>query len=291
MQLDTNMDPITLRATSTDGAPLEATFLPGKGMNLISYKRGDLEVIDQSTRPDFEERCSGLGPLIGPHFYRRHPSTIPTLPDPSRFPHIAHAKGDPFSHGVGRYAPWTFEVTENTLSGKIEGKDEWNGVTLADIEGQNFTMTFDAALKPTGLALELSVVSDTDSIVGIHYYWHLPKGTGRVFSSVQKKYLDLLEEKTVPDNWAKDHQMTFDLAQAADFTFYPHPHPREGEILLDAEDYRLKTTYTNRCQENSWQLYHPKGASFVCIEPVSSQNPRRANLSISDIHINLEILV
>lgn len=42
-------------------------------------------------------------------------------------------------------------------------------------------------------------------------------------------------------------------------------------------------------EENCWQLYHPEGASFVCIEPISSQDPRHPNLSVSAISIRLAI--
>ena len=65
---------------------------------------------------------------------------------------------------------------------------------------------------------------------------------------------------------------------------------REGKILLETTEYQLATSYLCNCQENCWQLYHPKGASFVCIEPISAQDPRHANLTVSSLHIQLEIL-
>jgi len=290
------MKPIVLKATTEEGAPLEATFLPDKGMNLISYKRGDVEIIDLSTKHDFEETLSGLGPLIGPHFYQRRPEVIPRLETPERFPHIAkvmeQGSTDPFTHGVSRYAPWNFKATPTSISAKLTGKDTWNDVPLSEIEGQEFTMGFEAKLLPTGLHLELSVVSETDSIVGIHYFYNLPRGTGTVTSEVQKTYYDPNKEKTIPEAWLEDgtQTLTFNLNEKADYAFHPFPHPREGDILLDAGDYRLRTTYQCPSQENAWQLYHPKGASFVCIEPVSSQNPRCVNLTVSSIAIQLQIL-
>ena len=291
-QNTTETTAITLRNTANDGVPLEATFLPSHGMNMISYKKGDLEVIDPSTKNLFDERFAGLGALIGPHFHRRHPGILPVIQDPSRFPHIARvaAKGvqDPFSHGIARYAPWNFEVTDNIITGTLTGKDKWNDVPLAELEGQQFKMTFKAELKSNGLHLDLSVVSDTDSLVGIHYYYHLPTGKGRVISNVQKECLFEGKMQPIPFG-SKDHALTFDLAHEADHTFYPFPHPREGSILLDAETYRLQTKYTCVSQENSWQLYHPKGASFVCIEPLSSQDPRHPNLTVSSLSIHLEI--
>ena len=84
----------------------EATFLPELGMNLASFKWEGIEIIDQSTKPVFEDRFGGLGPLIGPHFYQRNKATLPPIKDESLFPHIARIKAegrvDPFSHGIGR---------------------------------------------------------------------------------------------------------------------------------------------------------------------------------------------
>ena len=88
------MKRITLTNIAPKGELLQATYLPEKGMNLISYKMGDIEVIDQSTYPLFEERFAGLGALIGPHF---HHSKAPPLDfDLSLFPHIKQvmAKGE-----------------------------------------------------------------------------------------------------------------------------------------------------------------------------------------------------
>src|SRR5262249_36353923 len=184
------MEPIVLKNKSSKGEPLEATFLLDKGMNMVSYKKGNTEVIDQSTRTLFEERYAGLGALIGPHFHHRNPAVIPPIKDESLFPHIARikAKGvnEPFSHGIGRYAPWNAKATQTKLNAILTGKDQWNGVPLSALEGQNFTMRFQAELLPDGLHLDLSVVSDSDSLIGIHYYYSLPKGKGKIISQVQK---------------------------------------------------------------------------------------------------------
>ena len=290
------MNIVTLKSKTDDGTPLVASFLPEAGMNMISFKKGTIEVIDQSTKNLFDERFAGLGALIGPHFHRRKPETLPKISDESLFPHIARVKAkgpqDPFSHGIARYAPWKYEATESTIKGLITGKDTWNGITLASIEGQQFTMRFTAELSPKGLDIELNVVSDTDSVVGIHYYYNLPNGKGTVKAQVQPEFIENDERKLIPSNWPVDAQrmMAFDLNNEADFTFFPYPNPRIGKITLDTGSYTLNTEYTCQSQENSWQLYHPKGASFVCIEPLSSQDPRHPNLSVSGIKIHLEIL-
>jgi hypothetical protein len=287
---------IVLRNTSIEGYPLEATFLPQKGMNMISFKKGDAEAIDLSTQDPFLERYAGLGALIGPHFHRRRPELIPLIKDEALFPHIATIKKkgivDPFSHGIGRYAPWQATCTPTKVNGTLTGKDIWNGVPLMDLEGQNFKMTFQAELLPNGLYIDLSVVSDTDSLVGLHYYCHLPTGKGKVISSVQKQFIEEGQLKPIPSEWNLNDQnaLIFDLEKPADYTFFPYPDYCKGVILLDAETYKLQTIYSCVSQENSWQLYHPQGASFCCIEPLSSQDPHHPNLTASSIFVHLEIL-
>lgn len=272
------MDSITLQHPSSTGELLQATFLPDMGMNMISYKRGSREVIDQSTRTLFNERYAGLGALIGPHFHRRNSAVLPKIADESLFPHIARVKAkgieEPFSHGIARYAPWKVEATESHFKAVLTGKDLWEGMSLASLEGQNFTMRFNGEMTEKGLQLSLDIVSDTDSLVGIHYYYHLPQGRGVVTAGVQQE----------------PHQLVFDLTEEVDRTFHPYPNVREGVITLDAIDYRLVTTYSCPSQENCWQLYHPQGASYVCIEPMSSQDPRHPNLTVSSIKIALEII-
>lgn len=289
------MLPIVLKNQNPAGELLEAAFLPDKGMNLISYKKGGIEVIDQSTRPQFEARYAGLGALIGPHFHRKRQRTpLPEL-DRARFPHIANLQGDQaadyFSHGIGRYAPWKAEFTDTTVRAVLSGKDMWNDLPLSVLEGQNFKMTYDAELTHEELRIRMNVISDTASIVGIHYYYSLPNGRGTVTGAVQKNYLDATHGlKPIPQEWIDEkHNLEFNLESEADFTFYPFPNPLEGSILLSTDSYQLETRYSSISQENSWQLYHPAGASFVCIEPLSAQDPRHANLSVSSLNINLKI--
>lgn len=290
------MPSIMLEHKTQNGEKLQATFLPEKGMNLISFKKGDLEVIDQSTRSLFDERFAGLGALIGPHFHHRKTEVLPQIQDESLFPHIARVKAkgiqEPFSHGIARYAPWAAEATETRVKGRLTGKDLWNGVPLSSLEGQNFTMALEAHLGEKGLSLQLSVVSDTNSVVGIHYYYALSGGKGKVISTVQDKVRILGELKPIPADWNYDsqHKLEFDLRNEADFTFRPYPETLQGNILLETETYQLRTIYECPCGENCWQLYHPKDASYVCIEPISAQDPRHPNLTVSSLNIQIEIL-
>lgn len=201
---------VVLNYMTEEGIHYQATFLPSHGMNLISYKREDVEVIDQSTKTGFEERSSGLGPLIGPHFHRR--KILPEI-NYSVFPQYFYCKehgiDDIFSHGVARYVPWNFEKQSNGIKAKLSGKDLWQQIPLATIEGQNFQMGMDVTLDSHGLKIDLSIVSDSDSLVGIHYYYRLPNGKGIV--RTEKLILPL------------DHEI--------DQTYRPSL-PREGHITL-----------------------------------------------------------
>lgn len=289
------MKEIVLKNRTASGMPLEATYLPDHGMNMISFKMGSVEVIDQSTRSLFEERSAGLGALIGPHFHRRRSEILPRIKDENLFPHIARVKAkgieDPFSHGIARYAPWQAQATPTKVTAAISGKDAWNGIPLAELEGQNFKMLFASELTSQGLSIDLSVVSDADSLVGLHYYYYLPNGKGTITSRVHKTIIDQGTRKSIPESWLSDqHRIKISLDHALDCTFTPFPNPLEGHIVLDTEAYSLATTYSCLSQENSWQLYHPQGSSFVCIEPLSSQDPRHPNLTVSSLNINLQIL-
>lgn len=284
---------VILKNQSPSGTPIQATFLPEKGMNLISFKWGDIEIIDQSTLPLFEERFAGLGALIGPHFHRRNPSIINKIPDESLFPHIARIKSkgttDPFSHGIGRYAPWNATATDTSIKATLSGKDTWHDVPLSTLEGQNFKMNYQASLSPNSLDIDFNVVSDSDSLIGLHYYYHLPQGSGKIISNVQSKYIGPNGLESLPSTWNFDDRQlfTFDLSNEADYTFFPFPSPREGKIILDTGLYEVIITYTCQSTENCWQLYHPKDASFVCIEPISSQDPHHPNLTVSGLHISI----
>lgn len=166
------MNLITLEHRCEDGSSYQASFLPGHGMSLVSFKRGEIEVIDQRTRKSFEERSAGLGSLIGPHFHRRLPSLTPPI-DASKYPSIE--TGDPFSQGIARYAPWEIQFSSsNKVKAELSGEKLWEGVALSKLEGQKFCMQMQASLNGQGLSVELSVVSDTDSLVGLQYYYNLP---------------------------------------------------------------------------------------------------------------------
>lgn len=295
------MNEIILQSEKENDSYLQATFLPDCGMNLISCKKinkkREIEIIDQSTKELFQERFAGLGALIGPHFHRKKKEIQPILPDESLFPHVARVRSkgvtDPFTHGIARYVPWKYQLSNQKLKGKITGKDTWYDVPLSVLEGQNFTMYFEAELLGSNrIKIGLSIVSDSDSLVGLHYYYALKEGKGKVYSKIRPYYL--LEGKKVflPKEWnySDNHTLEWNLNNEADFTFHPFPNPLQGNIRLETASHAIEILYNSNCQENSWQLYHPKGASFVCIEPISAQDPRYPNLSVSQIEVVITIM-
>ena len=291
------MESVTLRAETDDGTPIQATYLPSNGMNLISFKRGAIEAIDPSTRSLFDERNAGLGALIGPHFHQRPSATLPLI-DESLFPHIARirSKGvstDPFSHGVGRYAPWSYDADATTIHARLTGNDNWNGLPLHAIQGQQFTLDYKATLTPQGLHIDYSVTSSNDSIVGLHYYYHLPQGYGTIHACVKEEVVIADQLQPIPDDWSYDatrHELTYLLDSAADYTLRPYPDPLHSSITIDAITHRVVVAYSCQSEENSWQLYRPAAASFVCVEPLSAQNPRHPNLTASALSVDLQLL-
>ncbi|MEX1012606.1 MAG: hypothetical protein WD595_06775 [Waddliaceae bacterium] len=268
---------------------IKATFLPDEGMTLASFKRSGIEVIDQTTKKNFESHRAGLGPLIGPHFLCRKKELIPPV-EQSLFPHIQGLKEagewDPFSHGVARYAKWNVTATKESVSATLTGEDTLNGIPLKDLEGQDFKMEMHVELKGALLNIKLTVVSHTDSLVGIHYYYALPEGKGRVFSTVDKNYIKNHSETKVLETSSLDYS----LEDHTDFTFHPRPNSRMGEISLETSTHQLITRYSSTSAENCWQLYHPRDSRFVCIEPISASDPCHPNLSVSGVDISLEII-
>jgi galactose mutarotase-like enzyme len=62
-----------------------------------------------------------------------------------------------------------------------------------------------------------------------------------------------------------------------------------GLVVYETTDHALKISMRSS-NEISFQVYHPKGSSFVCIEPLSTKNPRDLNLKSSSISIDIELL-
>ncbi len=216
---------VTLKKAAKDGTLYEATFLPEKGMNLISFKKGGVEIIDQSTRSLFEERYAGLGALIGPHFHHRKEELITSVPFEERFPHIARVKAkgvkEPFSHGIARYAPWNYSAKENRITARITGNDTWQDVLLSSLEGYIFAVYMDVELREEGLFLELSVEADRPSVVGAHYYYAIGNEKAFIETDIKEQYFDGKNLQPLPEEWKKNARTVIPLHQALDLGFFP----------------------------------------------------------------------
>lgn len=288
------MKVVTLTHKTATGDCYQATFAPSAGMNLQSFSLNGIEVMDTSTRPLFDERFAGLGALIGPHFHRRNPSILPTIQNESAFPHIERVKAkgtmDPFSHGIARYTPWSFTSQEASIEASLNSQDEWNGARISDLQGFIFNMSYTASLTDEGLKLRLAVTSESECLVGLHFYYRLPNGQGSVLSDVHGEYRDVSEWKPIPEEWGyQQNQLEWDLSRAADYGFQSFYNSCGGEIHLKTSEYKLKTAFNTPHAEQSWQLYHPENASFVCIEPMTARDPRKPILTASILEVCLSI--
>jgi len=285
---------ISLESPAAKGGYYRALFCPEKGMNLLSFQKDGVEVIDQSTRVLFDKRFAGLGALIGPHFHRRKKQILPPLPEGLPFPYAYTISHDPFSHGIARYASWNYTQEANSICARLNGSDLFGNTPLKELEGQDFTMCFSARLCEEGLALDLSVVSKTDSLVGLHYYYRLPEGKGLLKFQAKKEAYKQGVPLSIPMEWlTKEKQFLLSLeSEDLDHTFHSFPDPCRGEVALQTSEYTLLLKSSFPCEENSMQIYHPSGSSFVCIEPISSKFPNRPNLTVSRmsclLSINLE---
>jgi hypothetical protein len=288
------MSEVLLQSTTKEGVPLSAVFAPDEGMNLLSFKKGEIEVIDQSTRGLFLERFAGLGSLIGPHFHHRPLSKIPPIPFENLFPHIARVKAkgvvEPFSHGIARYAPWQYKATKNTLSAKLSSTDLWMGVILSSLEGFNFKMYFDIQLSPDGLMLELGVDAEEPAVIGFHYYYSLQKGPAQIKAQVEEQYREAGSWKKIPEAWLEKGQLVFDTQEAADYGFIPKMKDYTAEIFLETSTSTVKVSYQAGDNDHSFQIYRPKDASYVCIEPLSAKNPQKPTNKKRKLLSKLEIL-
>ncbi len=285
---------VPLRLQTSDGTTLEAVFSPFFGMNLMSLKKNNIEIIDQSTVNLFIERRAGLGALIGPHFHHREPSSIPAISlSQEDFAHLSYVHRnkiiEPFSHGVGRYAPWEYEATTTGIKANLSGKMSWNGHLLKTLEGFDFAMTYEAELTATGIQIELTVSGERPCLIGLHTYYCLGNQS-RLSAKVQPNYNVKGFFHPIPSQWQKkDPSALFlDLNQELDFGFLPLDKT-QGTILYQSNEYSLRF-HLRAPQEISFQVYRPKESSYICIEPLSTKNPRDLNSKSSSISISIDIL-
>ena len=287
-----DMETITLVGQTPGRKLIEAIFAPEKGMNLISFKVGNISLIDQTTKTLFDERAAGLGALIGPHFHHRPKNQIPLVKDLKLFPHLALMKErgieEPFSHGIARYVPWKVtNVAKDSLRAELKGSMNYRGVRLKDLEGFDFQMTFEARIIERGIYVDLQISGTRPSVVGLHYYYALKGGRGRVTSRVCPAVREADGWKHFPID-EKSHTMTFPCDRAFDGGFMPYPYGKIGWIELVTGDMQVNVSYVTPT-EGSWQLWHPEKASFVCIEPLSAIDPRKPKNKVNGLAACIQV--
>lgn len=286
------METLTIVGQTPGHRPIEAVFSPDKGMNMVSLKIGGHQLIDQSTKPLFDERAAGLGALIGPHFHHRPPEAIVPLKDPSLFPHLAvlRERGitEPFSHGIARYVPWkVVHVTTSSITAELSGSMNYRGVLIKELQGFDFQMTFKAAISEKGISIDLQISGEKPSVVGLHYYYLLKDNQGIVSSQVASA----LRDKALPAELIYNEntqRMTYNCDKPCDWGFIPYPHAKMGWVDFRTGGLKAVVRYVAPA-DSSWQMWRPEGASFVCIEPLSTRDPRHPTARVNGLMACIEV--
>lgn len=295
------MDKIIEISNPNNNYPITAKFNLKQGLNLNSLKIKSHEIICQSTRDLFKERCAGLGALIGPHFHHRNRSHITWPQDLSIFRFLKKLKAqdsdEPFSHGIARYVPW--EVTKkasNCFEARLLGKHKYKNIYLKDLEAQDFELKFKADISNNKLNLNYKIKSENNSVIGFHYYYQIEKSDiskSFVSSEVQNYYLDKTSKKSIPNAWLDKNNkniLNFNTNQIADFGFQPkNKKSNSSEIALHNPGYKLKLNYTCDSEDNRFQIYRPDGVDYVCIEPISAMWPYAPKRKSSQLNLELSL--
>lgn len=284
---------ITLTNQSELG-PLSASFAADKGMNLISYKLGRIEVMAQQTLPLFHERAAGLGALIGPHFHTAKNPIIPENLD--LMPHIRKGlnsgRKDPFSHGIARYVPWKVKHSSTQINAQLSGDDEYKSVKLKTLEGQNFIMHLDVRLLASGLFIKYSIESEKPSCIGMHYYYSLPS-PGFLRMQAEPFYREKGEKKYFDPQLMKKGLLTLPVGGAIDistFLIKDEDHIHDYRAQLITKDYDLHLHYSPEFEKQTcMQVYSDGKNPFVCLEPISALDPQNPCLKRSILELKLEI--
>lgn len=278
------------------GRPMTALFAPEAGMSLLSFKVGEVELIQTSTQKKFDDTREGLGTVVGPHFSQRHATTYPKIPSDCGMPQIPKLteRGfhDLIPNGIARYASWKVASEESSFKAELTGKDLLGTIPLSQLQGQNFKIEMAASLQRSGLKVELSVVSDIDSLIGLDYRFRLPESKGEADTRVQPYTIHRDGRQGIPKTWNFDnHFLHLNLENEVDVFLQPFPDLCEGTILLKTADYTLQTNYWCSSAENHFGLFKPKGEEWISIQPMTSSNPYKPQLSVSSIKIHFDPLI
>jgi galactose mutarotase-like enzyme len=254
--------------TLKDGG-VDALVAPELGMSLVRFSIDGESLLDLRREQAFLEYRKGLGPVILPFFSQR--AEFPEL-NYDQFPHVEYLRKsnvrDPFQHGVGRYASWSFEQDNDRVTGYLKGDDRLGGYTLKDLTGFDFAASLTYALTGGTLEIAFDVAADHPVATGIHFYYDLKN---RDTASV-----------TIPQ---EDQTAVVRFDRGLDDVFLPAKSSQEVSYTLETDSYvlntRVKTAGPPPETFDSVVVFSPEDESFACVEPVSyvvrSDNAKRTN--------------
>jgi len=274
---------------------IQATFDPEHGLNMMSLIIEGLQLIEQSTKNGFLESSRGLGPLIGPHFYHRLSSRIPHLDNQalnalSTTIHFRQ-ESEPFSHGIGRYVPWKIlDQGPKGFKASLHSDDRICGLTLAEIEGFDFEMAFEAEVSQRQLKIHYSAKSSSQPVVvGLHTYYALDPMMKTADLFAAPFYYDKLNKKAVSSEWLSDQGLSIPLNEPLDYTFSPEIN-KEGfgrvEIKRGGSTLLIQA---KALPDLSFQLYRGEDSPFICIEPIAAINPRIVTQKNASIEVRISL--
>jgi galactose mutarotase-like enzyme len=278
-----------------EGKGVKATFDPEHGLNMVSLIIEGHELIEQSTKEKFLESSRGLGPLIGPHFHHRAPDTIPYLNDEIlnrlskklRFRNEA----EPFSHGIARYVPWkVLEKDGRRFKAVLDSHDEIEGLTLAEIEGFDFKLEFEAEVSEREIRIVYSAKSSSNPVVvGLHTYYALDPTMKTADLAGAPFYYDKLTKMKVPPEWFGDRVLRIPLDRPLDYTFSPKLG-RDGFAEVEVRRGALSLFIQAKAYPDlSFQLYRVDNSPFICIEPIAAINPRILTQKNASIEVRISL--
>lgn len=254
------------------GGWLRAEVLPDAGMTLRSLRLGDIEAICQSRAAQFASCRKGYGPLIGPHFNQRAQLPAAALAHMARWPQTdALARmgfGDPWQHGVARYAPWEYTASPDSIRAKLSGDQEMHGLPLSAVQGGDFELRLELQLDGQTLRVHYTAEADFPPVIGLHYYYALPGDHGRVRAPVTGMMRAGRQSAPIPPEWldASGRRLNLPLDRNLDNVFPLRP----GPIELETPAHTVKIMPESGVE--SFIVFHPGLDGWVCVEPLSSAN-------------------
>lgn len=238
---------------------LQATFLPESGMRCVNFMYREQALLEE-------------GLVVGPHFGKRKMKSLK----------------DPYPYGLGRYGNWEANASASSFRAHINGDMTWQNEPLKALQNQNFKMTFEGDITPTELVLTLSVISDSDSIVGIEYFFPYAHANRFIETSAKREIYIEGKESTLPERWdySPNGKLKVPTSEDYAFSFRPYPNPTQGEVIIDD---LLKVKYESISEESSWILRNHPQEKIFSLGAVSSQNPWKPNLTVSSITIKMSV--